>query len=202
MNKFDSKVDDRPLGASSTDSRTCQHVKAEEWCGWALPLPAMGHMHSPVELAANNAQSSELQSGGSSPHASRHVGCKAAQIVACSHSSLQSDQGLADAVDSILENVFHSEPSSPSSSVRSSADDSSTAGRSVAAAVEEDRRVEVCGDVSAMDCGRTEPSGAPPSCQILASSEMCATGFQIGVPLGTCTAVCKQCGATFRESVL
>lgn len=111
--------------------------------------------------------------------------------MACSQSSLRSDQGLADAVDSILENVFHSEASSPRCSVHSSLDSRSVVDCPPVAVVEEDQ-LEGCEDTNTKTCARSCGDTKPPSCQGLSVSKACETVLQMGALLSYTAAVCMQ----------
>lgn len=92
-------------------------VASEQVPVQASNLPVV---HDTVISAAPEQVELQMGSGGSSPRASSVV--DRTPSMACSHSSLRSDQGLAEAVDSILQHVFQSKSSSPDCSTRSSVD--------------------------------------------------------------------------------
>eukprot|EP00892_Ulva_mutabilis_P007105 jgi/Ulvmu1/4767/UM020_0052.1 len=166
-------VEDSPPVVSRMMSPACQYATLRPSCG---ETPPAAMPQQPADVAERAAQSPEMLSGGSSPRASSCMDRRAPGSMACSQASLRSEQGLADAVDAILHDVFHSDSGSPSCSVRSSGDGSCVA-CDHPLGVEMDRQAQGgCGG----DTEGHDPDIA--SGPIQQSGKICEVRLQLGPP--------------------
>lgn len=144
--------------------------------------PLAAHRTDSPATGRTGPQSAGTHPGGVSPNVSRSAACTATGSVTCSQASLRSDQGLAEAVDSILGGMFQSHSSSPASSTRSLIDGSCDSPERQ----DYQSRGSVAGDSDhgnhaqcLSNSGRTTPKPA----NSVADVELCAPEQHRGVPV-------------------